>query len=80
MLVQIPLDLQELLTIVEMVQQEVYRDQETVEETIVEYLDLQELILTMEEYLEELEVHQVVVVLMERQAHEDLAVVVELHK
>jgi hypothetical protein len=80
MSVQIHLDLQELLTIVVMVQQEVYRDQETAEETTVEYLDLQELILTVEEYLEVLEVLHLGEVLTGVQEQEDLVVEEELLK
>ena len=59
MLVQTHQDLQAHLMIVVMVQQEVYQDLVTVVEITVESTVLQEQILTMEEYLEVQEDHQV---------------------
>ena len=63
--------------IVEMVQQEVYQDQVTAEETTVEYLDLHELIHMMVEFLEVQEGHQVDLVQTVHQEQEVQAVEVE---
>ena len=66
--------------IVVMVQQEVYLDQVTVEETIAELVVLLVQTLMMEEYLEEQEVRHLGVVLMVQMEHKVLVVAEVQHR